>query len=99
MRFLFSLVFRRALRVDPLGAAAPQTPQGIFEEMKMVAAGIAEVLVYSPPERAVETSVWTPYEPVGWALMSDVGSARAGVPEALIEWRRLRCEAPPKPMI
>ncbi|MEM7753120.1 MAG: hypothetical protein AAF230_06885 [Pseudomonadota bacterium] len=32
-----------------------------------------------------------------WPLMSDVSMIRAGVPEALIQWRRARGETPPQP--
>ncbi|MEO1538002.1 MAG: hypothetical protein AAFR73_09750 [Pseudomonadota bacterium] len=32
-----------------------------------------------------------------WPLMCDVATVRAGVPEALIHWRRARGETPPLP--
>ncbi|MCV6592914.1 MAG: hypothetical protein OIF48_08190 [Silicimonas sp.] len=32
-----------------------------------------------------------------WPLMGDVATCRAGVPEALILWRKARGETPPQP--
>jgi len=32
-----------------------------------------------------------------WPLMGDVSTIRAGVPEALVQWRRARGETPPAP--
>ncbi|MEL7149826.1 MAG: hypothetical protein AAGK71_03785 [Pseudomonadota bacterium] len=32
-----------------------------------------------------------------WPLMCDVATVRAGVPEALVHWRRARGETPPMP--
>lgn len=32
-----------------------------------------------------------------WPLMGDVTGVRAGVPDALIAWRRARAEAAPRP--
>ncbi|MEM1066880.1 MAG: hypothetical protein AAGJ74_15375 [Pseudomonadota bacterium] len=34
-----------------------------------------------------------------WALMGDIGAARGGVPEILIEWRRARGEDDPAPQL
>lgn len=34
-----------------------------------------------------------------WPLMGDVASFRAGVPEALIQWRRARGEDDPAPQL
>jgi hypothetical protein len=34
-----------------------------------------------------------------WPLMGDVATVRAGVPEALILWRRARGEALPEPQL
>ncbi len=50
------------------------------------------------PERETVTRPWEP-PASDWALMADVSSFRAGVPEALIHWRRARGEALPEPML
>ena len=34
-----------------------------------------------------------------WPLMCDVATCRAGVPEALIQWRKAKGEKPPEPML
>ncbi|MGR3512822.1 MAG: hypothetical protein ACU0GG_08665 [Paracoccaceae bacterium] len=39
----------------------------------------------------------TPVEKPDWPLMGDVTTIRAGVPEALIQWRRVRGETAPLP--
>lgn len=45
------------------------------------------------------TETWLLSEPSDsyWPLMGDVATVRAGVPEALIQWRKARGEAPPEP--
>lgn len=45
---------------------------------------------------SVTTTFETPSKP-DWALMSDVSTIRAGVPEALMRWRAARGEASPEP--
>ncbi len=35
----------------------------------------------------------------GWAMIGDVGMARGGVPEILIQWRRAQGEDDPKPQL
>ncbi|MDA8585700.1 hypothetical protein N9L47_05425 [Rhodobacteraceae bacterium] len=41
----------------------------------------------------------TPKPKQDWPLMGDVASFRGDIPEALINWRKARGEAPPNPRI
>lgn len=45
----------------------------------------------------VETATRETREKMDWALMSDVSTIRAGVPEALIRWREAEGETAPEP--
>ena len=58
---------------------------------------LTDVPLFWRAREAVSRSRDTPK--ADWPLMSDVGSFRAGVPEALIHWRRAKGEPPPKPMV
>ena len=53
-------------------------------------------LLYTPQEIV---QPWTPPSDIGWPMISDLGSFRAGVPETLIQWRRARGESRPDPML
>ncbi|MEM7717740.1 MAG: hypothetical protein AAF222_00925 [Pseudomonadota bacterium] len=56
---------------------------------------ILTLSTWLPP---VETTAPTEGPPKpDWPLMGDVASFRAGVPEALIHWRRAKGEAVPRP--
>ncbi len=44
-----------------------------------------------------ETVTWEAPRKPDWALMSDVSTIRAGVPDALIRWRAARGETAPEP--
>lgn len=48
---------------------------------------------------AAEATGEPPRRRAGWPLMGDVASARAGVPELLIQWRRAQGLADPAPML
>lgn len=81
-----------------LVAQAP-LPAGLAHSVSAIALNQrrwAAWLLYTPQE---EVRPWTPPSDLGWAMMSDVGSCRAGVPDALIQWRRARGETPPEPML
>lgn len=77
------------------GTLSP-TPPDIFLPERRANRWWARLVYCAPSE---ELRAWEPPHDTGWAMMSDVGSSRAGVPEALIQWRRARGEAQPAPMI